>query len=52
MMIRACRHDHDALPPPPAQEGWGEGVSTGKNLLEERALTLAFGSTSPAKGER
>ena len=49
-MIRACRHDHDALPPPPAGEGWEEGVSTGKNPKEERALTLAFGSTSPANG--
>jgi sulfur oxidation c-type cytochrome SoxX len=50
MMHRACRRDHGALPPPLAGEGWGEGVSTRENPQEERTLTLAFGSTSPASG--
>ena len=39
-----------ALPPPLAGEGWGEGVSAIENPQEERALTRAFGATSPASG--
>jgi len=49
-MERACRHDHSALPPPQAGEGWGEGLSTRENPQEERTLTRAFGATSPASG--
>jgi len=48
-MGRAC-DEVGALPPPLAGEGWGEGVSTREDPQEERALTLAFGSTSPAGG--
>ncbi len=44
------RHDHNAPPPPPAGEGWGEGVSTREDPQEEKALTRAFGATSPASG--
>lgn len=50
MLGRAYGHEQGALPPPPAWEGWGEGVSTRENPQEEKALTLAFGSTSPASG--
>jgi sulfur oxidation c-type cytochrome SoxX len=50
MMIRACRHGHDALPPPLAGEGWGEGVSARENPQEERALTRRFAPTSLASG--
>jgi len=50
MMERACRHERGALPPLPAGEGWGEGVSARENPQGDRALTLAFGSTSPASG--
>ncbi|RQH11169.1 hypothetical protein EHH60_20375 [Bradyrhizobium sp. RP6] len=31
-----------ALPPPLAEEGWGEGVSSGRGPLEERALTRSL----------
>jgi len=44
-MDQACREHLGALPPPPAG-----GVSTRENSQEARALTLAFGSTSPASG--
>nr|QDF40234.1 hypothetical protein FJN17_23160 [Bradyrhizobium symbiodeficiens] len=43
-------HAASALPPPLAGEGWGEGVSTIEDPQEERALTRAFGATSPASG--
>ncbi|MDD1532527.1 hypothetical protein C7U89_06145 [Bradyrhizobium sp. WBOS4] len=39
-----------ALPPPLAGEGWGEGSLNGGTRPEERALTRAFGATSPASG--
>ncbi|EHR02015.1 hypothetical protein Bra471DRAFT_02762 [Bradyrhizobium sp. WSM471] len=41
---------HGALPPPPAGEGWGEGVSTRENPPEEKALTRHFVPTSSANG--
>ena len=44
------RHEQSALPPPPAGEGWGEDVSTREDPQEEKALTSAFGATSPASG--
>ncbi|MDA9439333.1 hypothetical protein XH98_09425 [Bradyrhizobium sp. CCBAU 51745] len=43
-------HANGALPPPLAGEGWGEGFSSVENPQEERALTRAFGATSPASG--
>ncbi|MDD1518109.1 hypothetical protein DCG74_16530 [Bradyrhizobium sp. WBAH42] len=43
-------HDAGALPPPPAGEGWGEGVSAGKTPQEDRTLTRHFVPTSPASG--
>jgi len=49
MMIASGASRADgALPPPLAGEGWGEGVSAIENPQEERALTRAFGATSPA----
>lgn len=50
MMGPSRLHKAGALPPPFAGEGWGEGVSARDNPQEEKALTLAFGSTSPASG--
>jgi L-cysteine S-thiosulfotransferase len=44
------RHDHSALPPPPAGEGWGEGVSTREDPQDERTLTRRYAPTSPASG--
>jgi sulfur oxidation c-type cytochrome SoxX len=50
MKIRASRRDHDALPPPPAGEGWEEGVSARESPQEQRALTRRCAPTSPASG--
>ncbi len=50
MIALDASHANDALPPPLAGEGWGEGVSAGENPQEESALTRAFGATSPASG--
>ena len=51
MMIASGASRADgALPPPPAGEGWGEGVSTRETPPEEKTLTRHFVSTSPASG--
>ena len=51
MMIASGASRADgALPPPLAGEGGGEGVSAVENPQEEKALTRAFGATSPASG--
>ena len=50
MLAFDAGHTNAALPLPPAGEGWGEGFSAGENPPEEKALTRAFGATSPASG--
>jgi sulfur oxidation c-type cytochrome SoxX len=50
MRGKAHGQESGALPPPPAGEGWGEGVSARGDPREERALTRRCAETSPARG--
>ncbi len=50
MIALDASHANGALLPPLAGEGWGEGVATVENTQAERAITRAFGVTSPAGG--